>query len=101
MTAEALSMNTFKGGFPYQQNLFTQLFPDVSVWVCLSQYCVPLHEYLDTLPNLCFKLSLYFQVALDENSQSRGFGFVHFDTQESADLAIKKVNGMLLNDKKV
>lgn len=35
------------------------------------------------------------------NAQSRGFGFVHFDTQKSADLAIEKVNGMLLNDKKV
>ena len=38
---------------------------------------------------------------MDDNSGSRGFGFVHFDTQESADTAIKKVNGMLLNDKKV
>ena len=32
---------------------------------------------------------------------SRGYGFVHFETQESADMAITKVNGMLLNDKKV
>ena len=32
---------------------------------------------------------------------SKGFGFVHFDTQESAEYAIAKVNGMLLNDKKV
>lgn len=41
------------------------------------------------------------QVTNDESSSSKGFGFVHFDTQESADLAIVKVNGMLLNDKKV
>ena len=37
----------------------------------------------------------------DENGQSKGFGFVHFETQEAADNAINKVNGMLLADKKV
>jgi len=37
----------------------------------------------------------------DENGQSKGFGFVHFETQEAADNAISKVNGMLLADKKV
>ena len=37
----------------------------------------------------------------DENGQSKGFGFVHFETQEAADSAINKVNGMLLADKKV
>lgn len=41
------------------------------------------------------------KVVLDEEGQSKGFGFVHFETQESADMAISKVNGMLLNDKKV
>ncbi len=37
----------------------------------------------------------------DENGQSKGFGFVYFETQEAADDAINKVNGTLLADKKV
>jgi polyadenylate-binding protein len=41
------------------------------------------------------------KIMTDENSQSKGFGFVHFETQEAADNAINKVNGMLLADKKV
>lgn len=41
------------------------------------------------------------KVVLDEHGNSKGYGFVHFETQESADMAITKVNGMLLNDKKV
>lgn len=41
------------------------------------------------------------KVVLNEDGNSKGYGFVHFETQESADMAISKVNGMLLNDKKV
>lgn len=32
---------------------------------------------------------------------SKGHGFVHFETQEAADAAIERVNGMLLAGKKV
>jgi len=41
------------------------------------------------------------KVATDENGLSKGYGFVHYETAEAADSAIKAVNGMLLNDKKV
>jgi RNA recognition motif-containing protein len=41
------------------------------------------------------------KVATDEQGRSRGYGYVHYETAEAADSAIKAVNGMLLNDKKV
>ncbi|KAI8935470.1 Protein phosphatase PP2A regulatory subunit B [Plenodomus lindquistii] len=41
------------------------------------------------------------KVAQDENGNSKGYGFVHYETAEAANNAIKHVNGMLLNEKKV
>lgn len=41
------------------------------------------------------------KVATDDRGRSKGYGFVHYDTAEAADGAIKAVNGMLLNDRKV
>uniref|UniRef100_A0A2K6PIN0 Polyadenylate-binding protein n=1 Tax=Rhinopithecus roxellana TaxID=61622 RepID=A0A2K6PIN0_RHIRO len=40
------------------------------------------------------------KVVCDE-SGSKGYGFVHFETQEAAERASEKMNGMLLNDHKV
>lgn len=40
------------------------------------------------------------KIASDSNG-SKGYGFVHFETAEAASSAIEKVNGMLLNGKKV
>lgn len=43
---------------------------------------------------------LFIKVVCDENG-SKGFGFVHFETREAAEKAIKKLNGMLINELKV
>lgn len=41
------------------------------------------------------------KVAVDNQGNSLGYGFVHYDTAEAAKAAIEGVNGMLLNDKVV
>lgn len=41
------------------------------------------------------------KVAQDESGNSKGYGFVHYETDEAASQAIRQVNGMLLNEKKV
>ncbi|KAL4351423.1 hypothetical protein GQ457_06G010980 [Hibiscus cannabinus] len=37
------------------------------------------------------------KLALDPSSKSKGYGFVQFDNEESAQKAIEQLNGMLLN----
>jgi polyadenylate-binding protein len=41
------------------------------------------------------------KVVTDEQGVSRSYGYVHFETQEAANQAVEKVNGMLLNGTKV
>jgi polyadenylate-binding protein len=41
------------------------------------------------------------KVAQDDQGNSKGYGFVHYETAEAANSAIRHVNGMLLNEKKV
>ncbi|XP_009136272.1 polyadenylate-binding protein 2 isoform X1 [Brassica rapa] len=41
------------------------------------------------------------KVALDSSGQSKGYGFVQYETEESAQRATSELNGMLLNDKQV
>ncbi|KAH9695439.1 hypothetical protein WN944_028768 [Citrus x changshan-huyou] len=55
-----------------------------------------LHDTFSAFGNI-----LSCKVATDLNGQSKGYGFVQFDNEESAQKAIEKLNGMLLNDKQV
>ncbi|KAF5358000.1 hypothetical protein D9756_001517 [Leucocoprinus leucothites] len=66
-----------------------------------------LDEAIDNKARICnamrihaaHRMTLIF--ATDEHGRSKGYGFVHYETAEAAENAIKSVNGMLLNDKKV
>jgi polyadenylate-binding protein len=55
-----------------------------------------LHDTFSAFGNI-----LSCRVMTDDQGNSRGFGFVHFENAESAETAIAKVNSMLLNDKQV
>ncbi|KAK9667139.1 hypothetical protein RND81_14G235800 [Saponaria officinalis] len=48
-----------------------------------------------------FGTILSCKVATDPSGQSKGYGFVQYESEESAQKAIEKLNGMLLNDKQV
>ncbi|KAF5189021.1 Polyadenylate-binding protein [Thalictrum thalictroides] len=55
-----------------------------------------LHETFSTFGNI-----LSCKIATDPSGQSKGYGFVQYDNEESAQRAIDQLNGMLLNDKPV
>lgn len=69
----------------------------LKLFVCVCLVCFKMHGVWD-----CFDMlkSPFFKVVCDENG-SKGYGFVHFETHEAAERAIEKMNGMLLNDRKV
>ena len=48
-----------------------------------------------------FGTILSCKVEMTLSGRSRGYGFVQFEKEETAQAAIEKLNGMLLNDKKV
>ncbi|KAL5224671.1 hypothetical protein ABZP36_011310 [Zizania latifolia] len=50
---------------------------------------------------LSFGTILSCKVATDFNGQSKGYGFVQFECEESASNAIKSLNGMLANGRKI
>ncbi|TYI99839.1 hypothetical protein E1A91_A13G045200v1 [Gossypium mustelinum] len=55
-----------------------------------------LHDTFSAFGNI-----LSCKVATDSSGQSKGYGFVQFDNEESAQKAIEQLNGMLMNDKQV
>ncbi|OIW12575.1 hypothetical protein TanjilG_04739 [Lupinus angustifolius] len=48
-----------------------------------------------------FGMVLSCKVAVDSSGQSKGYGFVQFDSEDAAQNAIKELNGMLMNGKQV
>jgi len=55
-----------------------------------------LYDTFSTFGNI-----LSCKVVTDSSGVSRGYGFVHYETQEAADLAIEKVNGMEIAERQV
>jgi len=55
-----------------------------------------LHDTFSSFGNI-----LSCKIATDASGQSKGYGFVQFDKEEAAESAIEKLNGMLLNDKRL
>ncbi|GFP83481.1 polyadenylate-binding protein 8 [Phtheirospermum japonicum] len=55
-----------------------------------------LHDTFSSFGNI-----LSCKIATDPAGQSKGYGFVQFDSEEGAQNAIDKLNGMLINDKQV
>ncbi|OMO78879.1 hypothetical protein CCACVL1_14035 [Corchorus capsularis] len=55
-----------------------------------------LHDTFSSFGNI-----MSCKIATDGLGQSKGYGFVQFDSEEAAQTAIDKLNGMLINDKQV
>mmetsp|Transcript_3188 Transcript_3188/g.8433 ORF Transcript_3188/g.8433 Transcript_3188/m.8433 type:complete len:662 (+) Transcript_3188:263-2248(+) len=53
-----------------------------------------LHDTFSTFGRI-----LSCKVATDASGASRGYGFIHFESDESAKTAIEKVNGMMIEDR--
>uniref|UniRef100_A0A803PRX3 Polyadenylate-binding protein n=1 Tax=Cannabis sativa TaxID=3483 RepID=A0A803PRX3_CANSA len=58
--------------------------------------CKALHETFSSFGNI-----LSCKIATDVWGHSKGYGFVQFESEEAAQCAIDKLNGMLFNDKQV
>jgi len=48
-----------------------------------------------------FGAILSCKIELDEHNESKGYGYIQFATQEAAEKSIEKVNGKMMNGKKV
>ena len=76
----------------------------------LSQHLASIHTLQPRPPHCSFRsvaqhasvpASCHPQVAADENGKSKGYGFVHFEAEDSAKQAIERVNGMKIGENTV
>lgn len=96
---------------------------NVFIYHMLLSWCYVLEVYILTLHTICctfvqnldksidnkalhetfssFGTILSSKIATDPSGQSKGYGFVQFDSKEAAQNAIDKLDGMLINDKQV
>ncbi|CAK8573311.1 unnamed protein product [Lathyrus sativus] len=85
--------------------MFSQRDPSVrksgsgNVFIKNLDACIDNKALHDTFA--AFGSVLSCKVVLDSSGQSKGHGFVQFDNEEDAKIAIKRLNGMLINDKQV
>nr|XP_022345795.1 polyadenylate-binding protein 4-like isoform X2 [Crassostrea virginica] len=78
-------------------NPFASIMPHVSHMGQVGISVEPLSQLSQQTPEAGTSVS---KIVCDEHG-SRGYGFVDFETEEAARIAIEKVNGMLLNGKQV
>lgn len=64
-----------------------------------SLWCVRRQALYDTFS--LFGNILSCKVATDDAGESKGYGYVHYETGVSANMAITKINGMLIAGKQV
>ncbi|KAK8292660.1 hypothetical protein V6Z12_D06G135200 [Gossypium hirsutum] len=67
----------------------------------MPRKCLTSLPSMENLYELCFLNAILLFVATDRNGQAKGFGYVQFENDEAAQNAIKRLNGMLINDKQV
>ncbi|XP_072999375.1 polyadenylate-binding protein 3-like [Typha latifolia] len=85
--------------------MFSQRDPSIRKSGCANLFIKYLHPTIDNKSLheifVAFGTVLSCKVATDINGQSKGYGFVQFENEEAAQRAIDRLNGMLMNGKKV
>ncbi|KAL2901236.1 Polyadenylate-binding protein 8 [Bienertia sinuspersici] len=92
--AAFVTTSLYVGDHDFNVNDFYDLFIQIGQNLDKAIDHKSLHDTFSSFENI-----LSCKIATDSNGQSMGFGFVQFDTEEAAQKAIEKLNGILINDK--